>query len=88
MGTAVVLVVMKFAAWLVTGAVALLTSAVDALVDVGASAVTFAGVRYAERPADLGHDKGEATAAFAGPIARRRRSGARGAVYPAADFSC
>jgi cation diffusion facilitator family transporter len=51
-----------------TGSVALLTSAVDALVDAGASAVTFAGVRYAERPADLdhrfGHGKGEAIAAF------------------------
>jgi ferrous-iron efflux pump FieF len=49
LGTAVVLVVVKFAAWLLTGSVALLTSAVDALVDLGASAVTFVGVRYAER---------------------------------------
>jgi cation diffusion facilitator family transporter len=68
LGTAAVLVVVKFAAWLMTGSVALLTSAVDALVDAGASAVTFVGVRYAERPADLehrfGHGKGEAVAAF------------------------
>jgi cation diffusion facilitator family transporter len=68
LGSAVVLVVVKFAAWLMTGSVALLTSAVDALVDAGASAVTFLGVRYAERPADLdhrfGHGKGEAVAAF------------------------
>jgi ferrous-iron efflux pump FieF len=34
-----------------TGSVALLTSAVSALVDVGASAVTIVDVRYAERPA-------------------------------------
>jgi cation diffusion facilitator family transporter len=68
LGSAVVLVIVKFAAWLMTGSVALLTSAVDALVDVGASAVTFVGVRYAERPADLEHrfgrGKGEAVAAF------------------------
>jgi cation diffusion facilitator family transporter len=68
LGTAVVLVVVKFAAWLMTGSVALLTSAVDALVDVGASAVTFVGVRYAERPADpehrFGRGKAEAVAAF------------------------
>ena len=43
LGTAAVLVVVKFAAWLMTGSVAFLTSAVDALVDVGASAVTFVG---------------------------------------------
>jgi ferrous-iron efflux pump FieF len=68
LGTALVLVAVKFAAWLMTGSIALLTSAVDALVDVGASVVTFAGVRYAQRPADLEHrfgrGKGEAIAAF------------------------
>jgi ferrous-iron efflux pump FieF len=65
---AVLLVVIKVAAWLSTGSVALLTSAVDALVDTGASLVTFFGVRYAERPPDqdhrYGHGKGEAVAAF------------------------
>ena len=65
---AVALVIVKLAAWLVTGSVALLTSAIDALVDTGASLVTFFGVRYAERPADgehrFGHGKGEAVAAF------------------------
>ena len=68
LGVAILLVVVKLAAWLVTGSVALLTSAVDALVDTGASLVTFFGVRYAERPADgehrFGHGKGEAVAAF------------------------
>ena len=65
---AVVLVFIKLAAWLVTGSVALLTSAVDALVDTASSLVTFFGVRYAERPADLdhryGHGKGEAISGF------------------------
>jgi ferrous-iron efflux pump FieF len=68
LGTAAVLVAVKIAAWLMTGMVAPLTSAVDALVDTGASAVTFAGVRYAGGPADLehrfGHGKGEAIVAF------------------------
>jgi cation diffusion facilitator family transporter len=65
---AVVLVAVKFVAWLATGSISLLTSAVDALVDVGASLGTFFGVRYAQRPADqdhrFGHGKGEAIAGF------------------------
>ena len=65
---AVVLVFIKLAAWLATGSIALLTSAVDALVETGASLVTYFGVRYAERPPDrehrFGHGKGEAVAAF------------------------
>lgn len=62
------LVVIKVWAWLATGSISLLTSAADGLVDVVASSVTFAGVRYAARPADLGHryghGKAEAVAAF------------------------
>jgi ferrous-iron efflux pump FieF len=65
---AVVLVALKFAAWLATGSIALLSSAIDALVDTASSLVTFAGVRYAERPPDqnhrFGHGKGEAIAGF------------------------
>src|ERR1700685_1625087 len=65
---AVILVTMKLAAWIVTGSVALLASAVDALVDAGASLVTYFGVRYAEQPPDrdhrFGHGKGEAIAGF------------------------
>ena len=65
---AVLLVVAKVSAWLITGSMALLASAVDALVDTGASIVTLLGVRYAERPPDrehrFGHGKGEAVAAF------------------------
>jgi ferrous-iron efflux pump FieF len=65
---AVVLVVVKLVAWVVTGSVALLGSAIDALVDTGASLATYYGVRYAERPPDehhrFGHGKGEAIAGF------------------------
>lgn len=68
LGIALLLVAAKIGGWIVTGSVALLTSAVDALVDVAASLVTFLGVRYAERPPDqnhrFGHGKGEAVAAF------------------------
>ncbi len=65
---AVVLVAIKLTAWIVTGSIALLSSAVDALVDTAASLATFFGVRYAERPPDrehrFGHGKGEAIAGF------------------------
>lgn len=65
---AIVLVALKLAAWIATGSVALLSSAIDALVDMASSIVTFIGVRYAERPPDrdlrFGHGKGEAVAGF------------------------
>lgn len=66
--TAIALVALKLLAYFATGSVALLTSAVDALVDTGASFVTYLGIRYAARPPDhdhrFGHSKGEAVAAF------------------------
>lgn len=65
---AVGLVAVKFVAWLATGSVALLASAVDAFVDAGSSLVTFFGVRFAGQPPDwdhrFGHGKGEAIAGF------------------------
>ena len=65
---AVLLVLVKLAGWLVTGSIALLASAVDSVVDTGASVVTLWGVHYAQRPPDrehrFGHGKGEAVAAF------------------------
>jgi ferrous-iron efflux pump FieF len=65
---AVILVAVKFGAWLATGSVALLASAIDALVDAASSLVTYFGVRYAEQPPDrdhrFGHGKGEAVAGF------------------------
>ncbi len=68
LATAFVLTVVKLGGWLLTGSMALMASAVDSLVDAGASFVTLLGVRYAQRPPDLdhrfGHGKGEAVAAF------------------------
>ena len=68
LAVAALLVVAKVAGWLLTGSIALLASAIDSLVDTGASVVTLLGVRYAQRPPDrdhrFGHGKGEAVAAF------------------------
>lgn len=65
---AVLLVVAKLAGWLITGSMALLASAIDSLVDTGASVVTLLGVHYSQQPPDrehrFGHGKGEAVAAF------------------------
>src|SRR5438876_3687584 len=63
---ATVLIAVKFAAWLETGSVALLSSLVDSLLDVAASIVTLIAVRHAMSPADrehrFGHGKAEALA--------------------------
>src|SRR5271165_6470167 len=67
-GAAFALTAVKLTGWLVTGSMALMASAVDSMVDAGASFVTLVGVRYAQRPPDrehrFGHGKGEAVAAF------------------------
>ena len=63
-----VLVGIKFVAWLVTGSVALLSSLVDSLLDVAASTVNLFAVRHALEPADrehrFGHGKAEPLAAL------------------------
>ncbi len=68
LATAFVLSAVKLGGWLLTGSMALMASAVDSLVDAGASFVTLLGVRYAQKPPDrdhrFGHGKGEAVAAF------------------------
>jgi cation diffusion facilitator family transporter len=68
LAVACVLIVVKFWAWVATGSVALLTSAIDALVDAAAALATFVGVRYAQQGPDRhyrwGHGKGEALAAL------------------------
>jgi ferrous-iron efflux pump FieF len=60
---AVVLIAVKFAAWLLTGSVALLSSLVDSLFDAAASLVNLFAVRHAMAPADrehrFGHGKAE-----------------------------
>src|SRR5712671_183516 len=60
---AAVLIAVKFAAWLETGSVALLSSLVDWLLDIAASVVNLVAVRHAMSPADrehrFGHGKAE-----------------------------
>jgi ferrous-iron efflux pump FieF len=63
LAVAVLLTAAKFAAWLDTGSVALLSSLIDSLLDVAASLVTLIAVRRALSPADrehrFGHGKAE-----------------------------
>jgi ferrous-iron efflux pump FieF len=63
-----VLIVAKFAAWLATDSVALLSSLIDSLVDLAASLINFFAVRHAATPADrehrFGHGKAEPLAAL------------------------
>ena len=60
---AALLITVKFAAWLETGSVALLSSLVDSLLDATASIVNLIAVRHAMSPADrehrFGHGKAE-----------------------------
>jgi len=60
---ALVLIAVKFAAWLETGSVALLSSLIDSLLDAVASIVNLVAVRHALTPADrehrFGHGKAE-----------------------------
>src|SRR5205085_5181141 len=69
LAVAAVLIAVKFAAWVGTGSVALLSSLVDSLVDAAASLVTFFAVRQAAVPPDrehrFGHGKAEPLAALA-----------------------
>lgn len=68
LAVALVLILIKFAAWIGTGSVALLSSLVDSLVDAAASLVNFFAVRHAATPADrehrFGHGKAEPLAAL------------------------
>lgn len=63
---ATLLLATKLAAWLVTGSVAILSSLIDSLLDVAASAINLVAVRHALVPADaehrFGHGKAEAIA--------------------------
>ncbi len=66
---ALVLIVSKFAAWLMTDAVSLLSTLIDSLLDVGASVLNLIAVRHALEPPDkehrFGHGKAEALSGLA-----------------------
>lgn len=65
---AAILVVVKFAAWLMTDSVSLLSTLIDSLLDAAASLVNLLAVRHALLPADrehrFGHGKAEPLAAM------------------------
>jgi ferrous-iron efflux pump FieF len=64
--TALILVAVKFAAWLATGSLSILASLIDSLMDVIASFINLMAIRYSLNPADddhsFGHGKAEALA--------------------------
>ena len=66
--TALALVAVKFAIWIVSGSVALMASMADSGLDLIASSATFVAVRYAAAPPDAehryGHGKAEAFASL------------------------
>jgi len=64
--TALLLVGVKFAAWLATGSLSILASLIDSLMDVMASFINLMAIRFSLNPADddhsFGHGKAEALA--------------------------
>jgi len=64
--TALLLVGVKFVAWLITGSLSILASLIDSLMDVMASFINLMAIRYSLSPADaehsFGHGKAEALA--------------------------
>lgn len=68
-GVASTLIVVKFAAWLMTDSVSLLSTLIDSFLDVAASIVNLLAVRHALEPADeehrFGHGKAESLAGLA-----------------------
>jgi cation diffusion facilitator family transporter len=58
LGTAISLAAMKLAAGLATGSLAVISSAVDSLLDILMSGVNFMAIRQAEQPADERHPYG------------------------------
>jgi len=68
-GVASTLIVTKFAAWILTDSVSLLSTLIDSLLDAGASMVNLFAVHHALQPADdehrFGHGKAEPLAGLA-----------------------
>lgn len=67
--TASVLILVKIAAWALTGSVSVLASLIDSLMDAGASLINLFAVRYSLAPPDaehrFGHGKAESLAGLA-----------------------
>jgi cation diffusion facilitator family transporter len=69
LGATFLLLALKFGVWALTGSLAVLSQALDSLLDVVALLLVFLGIRLASKPADdshhYGHAKAENLAAFA-----------------------
>ncbi len=67
LGAGCMVLLLKGAAWWITGSAALYSDAAESIVNVAASLIAFIALRFAERPADAnhpyGHDKAEFFAA-------------------------
>src|ERR1700722_12460447 len=67
LGAGCVVLLLKGAAWWITGSAALYSDAAESIVNVVASLIAYVALRFAERPADAnhpyGHDKAEFFAA-------------------------
>ena len=68
-GVAIVLIVTKVIAWILTDSVSLLSTLIDSLLDAAASVINLIAVRHALQPADeehrFGHGKAEPLAGLA-----------------------
>lgn len=66
--TAIILIIMKFSVWMVSGSSSILASLMDSTIDLGASFVNLQALRFALKPADrdhrFGHYKAEALASL------------------------
>jgi cation diffusion facilitator family transporter len=66
---ALVVTALKAGAWAMTGSVALLSDALESLVNIGGAVIAWFAVRYAMRPADDGHPYGHHKAEYFSAVA-------------------
>lgn len=60
---------LKVAAWMMTGSVALMSDALESLVNIGGAVMAWFAVRYAQRPPDAGHPYGHHKAEYFSAVA-------------------
>ncbi len=65
---ALAVAVLKAAAWGMTGSVALLSDALESLVNIGGAVMAWFAVRYAQRPPDAGHPYGHHKAEYVSAV--------------------
>jgi cation diffusion facilitator family transporter len=67
-GVGLLVLLLKGAAWRVTGSAAFYSDALETVVNVAASAVAFAALRLADKPADANHPYGHGKAEFVSAV--------------------